>query len=198
MVHAWNGMWNDCKSHWSKWIEGYVTVAERAQHAANAHNTPKKTNALQIEKNTCKLRKHFRHFDNAHAAKAHNTPKKETRCKQNVFVCVVSICTICCQTDENVFLISGYFFYLHVFSEVAARWALSATVRMFFYRWCPLHVAVGRLWERSGWFWAGHRHLWAVSDSVWRHVTETARASHIPLWLQPKACVWQREISSLK
>ncbi len=35
---------------------------------------------------------------------------------------------ICCQNDENVFLICWCFFYLHVFSEVAAHWALSATV----------------------------------------------------------------------
>ncbi len=46
----------------------------------------------------------------------------------SLFVCVVSICSICCQNDENVFLICRRFFYLHVFSEVAARWALSATV----------------------------------------------------------------------
>ncbi len=36
----------------------------------------KKRNALQIEKNTCKLRKHFRQFDNTHAANAHNTTTK--------------------------------------------------------------------------------------------------------------------------
>jgi len=46
----------------------------------------------------------------------------------SLFVCVASICTICCQNDENVFLICWCFFYLHVFSEVAARWALSATL----------------------------------------------------------------------
>ncbi len=40
----------------------------------------------------------------------------------------MSIFTICCQNDENVYLICWCFFYLHVFSEVAARWALSATV----------------------------------------------------------------------
>ncbi len=46
-----------------------LTVAERAQRAATSENT-------------CKLRKHFRQFDNAHAANAHNTTKKkETRCK---------------------------------------------------------------------------------------------------------------------
>ncbi len=145
-------------------------------HAANAHNTSKKKrNALQIEKNTCKLRKHSRQFDNTHAANAHNTTTKRnalqiekkhlqikktlssiwqcTRCKcpqhnqkrnalqikciwlccehlqrVSLFVCVVSICTICCQNDENVFLICWCFFYLHVFSEVAACWALLATV----------------------------------------------------------------------
>ncbi len=31
--------------------------------------------------------------------------------------------------DDNVFLICWCFFYLHVFSEVAARWPLSATVK---------------------------------------------------------------------
>ncbi len=46
----------------------------------------------------------------------------------SLFVCVVSICTIYCQNYENVFFICWCFFYLHVFSEVAARWALSATV----------------------------------------------------------------------
>ncbi len=79
-----------------------LTVAERAQRAANRkkHLQIKKTtssiwqrtrckrsqhnqkrNALQIEKNTCKLRKRFCQFDNAHATNAHNTTKKETRCK---------------------------------------------------------------------------------------------------------------------
>ncbi len=79
-----------------------ATVAERAQRAANRkkHQQIKETtssiwqhtrckcsqhlqkrNALQIEKNTCKLRKHFRQFDNTHAANAHNTSKKETRYK---------------------------------------------------------------------------------------------------------------------
>ncbi len=49
-----------------------------------------------------------------------------------VFGCVVSICSafiwlcceylqrMCCQTDEEVFLICWFFFYLHLFSEVAA------------------------------------------------------------------------------
>ncbi len=49
-------------------------------------------------------------------------------CSVSLFVCVVSICTTCCQTDEDVFLICWCFFYLHVFSEVSARLALSATI----------------------------------------------------------------------
>ncbi len=58
----------------------FDTVAERAQRAAN-------------RKNTCKLRKHFRQFDNTHAANAHNTTKKRNALQINVFVCVVSICS---------------------------------------------------------------------------------------------------------
>ncbi len=43
-------------------------------------------------------------------------------------VCVVSICSCtCCQTDD-VSLICCCFFYLHLFSDVALRSALSATV----------------------------------------------------------------------
>ncbi len=49
----------------------------------------------------------------------------------SLFGCVVSICSTCCQIDEDVFLICWCFFYLHVFSEVAARWALSATVKIW-------------------------------------------------------------------
>ncbi len=37
---------------------------------------PKKRNALQIEKKTCKLRKQLPQFDNTHAANAHNPKKK--------------------------------------------------------------------------------------------------------------------------
>ncbi len=155
--------------------------------------------------NTCKLRKHFRQFDNAHAANAHNTTKKETHCKcsqhnqkrnalqikcvwlccehlqrvslfvcvvsicsvslfvcvvsvcsvslfvcvvsvcsVSLFVCVVSVCTICCQTDEDVFLICWWFFYLHVFSEVVVRWALSATVH---YSLCSVNFLINSTHE---------------------------------------------------
>ncbi len=36
-------------------------------------------------------------------------------------MCCEDVQRVCCQTDEDVFLISWCFFYLHVFSEVAAR-----------------------------------------------------------------------------
>ncbi len=59
----------------------------------------------------------------------------------SLFGCVVSICSTCCETDEDVFLICWCFFYLHVFSEVAARWALSATVHSCMnYVYLQLHL----------------------------------------------------------
>ncbi len=45
----------------------------------------------------------------------------------SLFVCIVIICSTCCKIDD-IFLICGCFFYLHLFSEVAACWALLATV----------------------------------------------------------------------
>ncbi len=92
-------------------------------------------------KNICKLRKQLRKFYNTHAANAHNRTKQRNAlqikffiwlcCEHlqcvSLFVCVVSICSTCCQIDD-VFLICWCFFFLHVFSEVAAHWALSATV----------------------------------------------------------------------
>ncbi len=109
-------------------------VAERAQRAVN-------------KKNTCKLRNDFLNLTTHNFANAHNTTKKRNAlqikcfwlcCEHlqcvSLFVCVVSIFTICCQTDENVFLICWCFFYLHVFSEVAARWALSATVGIILHK----------------------------------------------------------------
>ncbi len=111
-------------------------------HASNAHNTTKKRNVLKIEKKHLQIKKTTFGYFTTHMLQMLTTqPKKETRCKKkmiwlcceyllcvSLFVCVVSICTICCQTAENIFLICWCFFYLHVFSEVAARWALSATV----------------------------------------------------------------------
>ncbi len=53
-------------------------------------------------------------------------------------VCVVSICSCTyCQTDD-VSLICWCFFYLHLFSDVAVRSALSATVVDTFLCICPI------------------------------------------------------------
>ncbi len=93
------------------------TVAKRAQCAAN-----RKKNHLQIKKTTSSIWQHARC-----KCSQHKQIKKHTANKI-LFGCVVSICSTCCQIDEDVFLICWCFFYLHVFSEVAARWALSATV----------------------------------------------------------------------
>ncbi len=118
---------------WHQWSNDnfmkLCTVADRAQRAAN-------------RKNACKLRKNFANFTtNALQMlttqpnkqmyckySQHNQTKKRICCKYNsLFGCVVSICSTCFQTDEDVFLICWSFFYLHVFSEVAAHWALLAT-----------------------------------------------------------------------
>ncbi len=73
------------------------TLAERAQRAATSENT-------------CKLRKQLPQFDNAHAANAHNTTKKETRCKENVFGCVVSICSVfLCLCCEHLYHLLGQY-----------------------------------------------------------------------------------------
>ncbi len=185
---------------------------------------PRELNALQIEKtpeNTqhtrCKCSQHTQKNKRAANRKKHLQIKKtlsslwqRTCCKSSQHtqkrntLQTKCIC-LCCEHLHH--LLSNWWKcfldLLVLFLFACVFWSCSALSSlghrtMFFYRWCPLHVAVGRLWERSGWFWAGHRHLWAVSDSVWRHETETARASHIPLWLQPKACVWPREMSSFK
>ncbi len=66
------------------------TVAERAQRAAN-------------RKNTCKLRKHFRQFDNAHAVKAHNTLKKRAANKMYVVVLwAFAVCFFICLCCEHL------------------------------------------------------------------------------------------------
>ncbi len=103
----------------------------------------KQRNALQMEKNACKLRKQLLSIWQHTRCKCslHNQTKKCTANKMYLVVLwaftvcyslylfvLWLICTTCCQTDEDVFLICWCFFYLHVFSEVAARWALSATV----------------------------------------------------------------------
>ncbi len=108
-----------------------LTVAERAQRAANRkkHLQIKKT-LLSIWQRTCCKRSQHNQKRNALQIKCIWLCCEHLQCV-SLFVCVVSICTIWCQNDENIFLICWCFFYLHVFSEVAARWALSATVDAF-------------------------------------------------------------------
>ncbi len=107
----------------------YVIVLWIKKKEAQNLRWPRELNALQIEKNTCKLRKQLHHFDITCAANAHNTTKQRNSLQIKLFVCIVSICRTCCQIDEDVFFFCWCFFYLHVFSEVAVRWALSATVQ---------------------------------------------------------------------
>ncbi len=66
-----------CAANRKKHLQIKKTLSSIWQHTrckCSQHNH--KRNALQIEKNTCKLRKHFRQFDNTHAANAHNTTTK--------------------------------------------------------------------------------------------------------------------------
>ncbi len=114
------------------------TVAKRAQRAENRekHLQIKKTAFVNLTTHTLQM--------------LTTQPKKEPRCKANVFSCVVSICSVflyvfvlwafavcfficlCCEHLHH--LLSNWwrwfldFFYLHVFSEAAACWALSATI----------------------------------------------------------------------
>ncbi len=93
----------------------------------NNNNNNNKLVLLFINIITAAERAHHQ-IDNTNAADAHNTSKKRNALQIQFFGCVVSICSICCQTDEDVFLICRCFFYLHVFSEVEAHWARSATI----------------------------------------------------------------------
>ncbi len=61
-------------------------------------------NALQIEKNSSKLRKQLPQLDNTHMLTTR--PNKETHCKYNyLFVCVVSICSTCCRCFLNLLVL---------------------------------------------------------------------------------------------
>ncbi len=115
-------------------------------HTSKAHKHNQKRNALQIDKplqikkTTSSIWQHT-HFK----CSQHNQKRNALQIKfiwlccehlqcVSLFVCVVRICTTCCQTVENVFLICWCFFYLHV------CWALSATVLL---QWkCILSVQV--------------------------------------------------------
>ncbi len=107
---------------------------------------PRELNALQKrKKNTFKLRKLFHQFDNICAANAHNTANQRKAlqinsfiwlcCKHlqcvSLFVCVVSICSACCQIDEDVFLILlVLFLFACVFWSCSALSSLSDTLKI--------------------------------------------------------------------
>ncbi len=57
------------------------TLSSILQHTLQMLTTQPKKKCAANRKYTCKLRKHFRQFDNTHAANAYNTTKKEMRCK---------------------------------------------------------------------------------------------------------------------
>ncbi len=95
-------------------------MAERAQCAANRkkHLQIKKTTSSILQHMHCKCSQHNQ-IKKCAANKIIWLCCEHFQCV-SLFVCVVSICNTCCQTDEDVFLICWCFFYLHVFSEVAA------------------------------------------------------------------------------
>ncbi len=87
----------------------YVIVLWIKKKEAQNLRWPRELNALQIEKNTCKLRKQLHHFDITRAANAHNKTKQRNSLQIKLFVCIVSICRTCCQIDEDVFFFAGAF-----------------------------------------------------------------------------------------
>ncbi len=101
---------------------------QKKKHAANRkkHLQIKKTLSSIWQRTHCKCSQHNQKR-NALQIKCIWLCSEHLQ-RVSLFVCVMCICTICCQNDENVFLICWWFLYLHVFSEVAAHWALSATV----------------------------------------------------------------------
>ncbi len=125
-------------------------VAERAQCTAKK------------KKNTFKLRKLLHQFDNICAANAHNTANQRKAlqiirfiwlcCKHlqrvSLFVCVVSICSACCQIDEDVFLILlVLFLFACVFWSCSALSSISDTLKIMWFlcdlkNICDLHFPI--------------------------------------------------------
>ncbi len=95
---------------------------------------PRELNALQIEKNTCKLRKQLHQFDNTCAANTHNTTKQRNALQIQFFI------WLCCEHLQH--LLSNWwrcFLDLLVLFLFAARWALSATVVYLQKQWLHKH-----------------------------------------------------------
>ncbi len=98
---------------------------------------PRELNALKIEKNTCKLRKQLSSIWQHTRLQMLTTQPKKNRAAKQMYLVVLwafAVCFFMCLCCEDLHhLRSNWrwfldFFYLHVFSEAAARWALSATV----------------------------------------------------------------------
>ncbi len=116
-----------------------TTVAERAQRAAN-------------RKNTCKLRKQLHQFDNT-TLQMLNTTKQRNALQIKLFI------WLSCEHLQHLlsnwwrcFLDFLVLFYLHVFSEVAACWDLSATVEYSFVL-LNIFVKTDSLFKRTAFIW---------------------------------------------
>ncbi len=113
-------------------------MAERAQRAAN------RKKRLQIKKSTSSIWQRTRCKYSQHNQIKNGFPFN-TRVR--------------CQIDEDVFLICWCFFYFHVFSEVAARWALLATIYMYKETDFCVNVSFNfspellRKWYNLQWYW---------------------------------------------
>ncbi len=126
------------------------TVAERAQRAANrkntcklrklhqfdntratnAHNTTKQRNALQTEKNTCKLRKQLHQFDNTHyKCSQHNQIKKHTENKMIYLFVVWVFAAPAVKLMKMFSWFAGAFSICMCFLKLQhTHWTLSVTV----------------------------------------------------------------------
>ncbi len=108
-------------------------------------------------------------------------------------MCCEDLQRVCCQTHEDVFLICWCFFYLHVFSEVAAHWALSATVMTRSERapWAQWWLTG----QRSLFYWyTAEQHIIVLPKLIWlvpgaeaklKHASEKSRV----MWMQKKTQV---------
>ncbi len=129
-------------------------MAERAQRAAN------RKKRLQIKKSTSSIWQRTRCKYSQHNQIKNGFPFN-TRVR--------------CQIDEDVFLICWCFFYFHVFSEVAARWALSATVYMYKETDFCVNVSFNfspellRKWYNLQWYWIWNMHSFAPQTQFQTH-----------------------------
>ncbi len=105
---------------------------QKKKHAANRskkHLQIKKTLSSVWQRICCKCSQHNQKR-NALQIKCIWLCCEHLQCV-SLFVCVVSIFTICCQSDENVYLICWCFFYLHVFWSCSALSSLGHRIKVF-------------------------------------------------------------------